>query len=192
MYQWYKLQRANLGLKILCYLLYNNRKKEANFISRNKRETKMFAAENGLKGDPRLQAISEAIRVIPHFPKPGFSLLLFFCFLICCYVNLFNSQVKFFVCGWFLFWLIVGIMFQDITTLLLNHKAFKDTVDIFVDRYKDMGISVVAGIVSVSLYFVLHTCNFCLIQISIGVCSPSVKYKYADNCKKKKLLFIFS
>lgn len=69
----------------------------------------MFAAENGLKGDPRLQAISEAIRVIPHFPKPG-------------------------------------IMFQDITTLLLNHKAFKDTVEIFVDRYRDMGISVVAGI----------------------------------------------
>lgn len=38
-----------------------------------------------------------------------------------------------------------GIMFQDITTLLLDHKAFKDTVDIFVDRYRDMGISVVAG-----------------------------------------------
>jgi hypothetical protein len=36
-------------------------------------------------------------------------------------------------------------MFQDITTLLLDHKAFKDTVDIFVDRYRDMGISVVAG-----------------------------------------------
>nr|XP_017234929.1 PREDICTED: adenine phosphoribosyltransferase 5 [Daucus carota subsp. sativus] len=69
----------------------------------------MFAAENGLKGDPRLQAISQAIRGIPHFPKQG-------------------------------------IMFQDITTLLLNHKAFKDTVDIFVDRYRDMGISVVAGI----------------------------------------------
>ncbi|KAM7490082.1 hypothetical protein LguiA_033003 [Lonicera macranthoides] len=69
----------------------------------------MFAAENGLKGDPRLEAISKAIRVIPHFPKPG-------------------------------------IMFQDITTLLLNHKAFKDTVDIFVDRYRDMDISVVAGI----------------------------------------------
>ncbi|XP_019177077.1 adenine phosphoribosyltransferase 5-like [Ipomoea triloba] len=69
----------------------------------------MFAAENGLRGDPRLQGISEAIRVVPHFPKPG-------------------------------------IMFQDITTLLLNHKVFKDTVDIFVDRYKDMDISVVAGI----------------------------------------------
>lgn len=36
----------------------------------------MFASENGLKGDPRLKAISEAIRVVPHFPKPGSS----FCF----------------------------------------------------------------------------------------------------------------
>ncbi|KAI4379889.1 hypothetical protein MLD38_006129 [Melastoma candidum] len=69
----------------------------------------MFASDNGLKGDPRLDAISRAIRVIPHFPKPG-------------------------------------IMFQDITTLLLDPKAFKDTVDIFVDRYRHMGIDVVAGI----------------------------------------------
>ncbi|GMJ07727.1 adenine phosphoribosyltransferase 5 [Hibiscus trionum] len=69
----------------------------------------MFAAENGLKGDPRLQAISNAITVVPHFPKQG-------------------------------------IMFQDITTLLLDHKAFKHTVDIFVERYKDMDISVVAGV----------------------------------------------
>ncbi|CAI0416626.1 unnamed protein product [Linum tenue] len=69
----------------------------------------MFAAENGLKGDPRLEAISQAIRVVPHFPKKG-------------------------------------IMFQDITTLLLDHKAFQDTVDIFVDRYRNMDISVVAGI----------------------------------------------
>lgn len=69
----------------------------------------MFASENGLKGDPRLEAISEAIRVVPHFPKPG-------------------------------------IMFQDITTLLLNPKAFKHTIDIFVDRYRDMDISVVAGV----------------------------------------------
>lgn len=41
-------------------------------------------------------------------------------------------------------------MFQDITTLLLDHKAFKDTVDIFVDRYRDMHISVVAGTVPYS------------------------------------------
>nr|GMD87343.1 adenine phosphoribosyltransferase 5-like [Ipomoea batatas] len=62
-----------------------------------------------MRGDPRLQDITKAIRVIPNFPKQG-------------------------------------IMFQDITTLLLNPKVFKDTVEIFVDRYKDMGISVVAGV----------------------------------------------
>ena len=46
-------------------------------------------------------------------------------------------------------------MFQDITTLLLDHKAFKDTVDIFVDRYRDMGISVVAGsLLSLSLSYI--------------------------------------
>ncbi|CAA2982310.1 UDP-glycosyltransferase TURAN-like isoform X3 [Olea europaea subsp. europaea] len=28
-------------------------------------------------------------------------------------------------------------MFQDITTLLLDPKAFKDTIDLFVERYKD-------------------------------------------------------
>ncbi|XP_030467716.1 adenine phosphoribosyltransferase 4-like [Syzygium oleosum] len=39
-----------------------------------------------------------------------------------------------------------GIMFQDITTLLLDSKAFKDAVDLFVERYKDRNISVVAGI----------------------------------------------
>lgn len=38
-----------------------------------------------------------------------------------------------------------GIMFQDITTLLLDHKAFKNTVDLFVERYKGKNISVVAG-----------------------------------------------
>ncbi|XP_061989005.1 adenine phosphoribosyltransferase 3 isoform X2 [Rosa rugosa] len=39
-----------------------------------------------------------------------------------------------------------GIMFQDITTLLLDPKAFKDTIDMFVERYKGKNISVVAGI----------------------------------------------
>ncbi|KAL3835530.1 hypothetical protein ACJIZ3_010266 [Penstemon smallii] len=76
----------------------------------------MFAAENGLKSDPRLKAISDAIRVVPNFPKPG-------------------------------------IMFQDITTLVSNHKVFKDTIDIFVDRYKDMDISVVAGVESRGFIF---------------------------------------
>jgi adenine phosphoribosyltransferase len=39
-----------------------------------------------------------------------------------------------------------GVMFQDITTLLLDPQAFKDTIDLFVERYKDKGITVVAGI----------------------------------------------
>ncbi|CAH9144900.1 unnamed protein product [Cuscuta epithymum] len=39
-----------------------------------------------------------------------------------------------------------GILFQDITTLLLDPKAFKDTVDLFVERYKDKNINVVAGV----------------------------------------------
>ncbi|XP_050214367.1 adenine phosphoribosyltransferase 1-like [Mercurialis annua] len=39
-----------------------------------------------------------------------------------------------------------GILFQDITTLLLDTKAFKDTIDLFVERYKDKDISVVAGV----------------------------------------------
>ncbi|PKA54290.1 Adenine phosphoribosyltransferase 1 [Apostasia shenzhenica] len=39
-----------------------------------------------------------------------------------------------------------GVMFQDITTLLLDPKAFRDTVDLFVERYRDKRISVVAGV----------------------------------------------
>ncbi|XP_058004826.1 adenine phosphoribosyltransferase 2-like isoform X7 [Hevea brasiliensis] len=94
----------------------------------------MFAGEHGLQGDPRLKAISDAIRVVPHFPKSG-------------------------------------IMFQDITTLLLDHKAYKDTLDIFVDRYRDMGISVVAvfeylGEV-ISEEYVLEYGNDCL-EMHVG------------------------
>lgn len=36
-------------------------------------------------------------------------------------------------------------MFQDITTLLLDPKAFKDTIDLFVEHYKHENISVIAG-----------------------------------------------
>lgn len=35
--------------------------------------------------------------------------------------------------------------FLDITTLLLNAKAFKNTIDLFVERYRGKKISVVAG-----------------------------------------------
>lgn len=46
-------------------------------------------------------------------------------------------------------------MFQDITTLLLDPKAFKDTIDLFVERYKDKNISVVAGQFFVSEFVML-------------------------------------
>ena len=36
-------------------------------------------------------------------------------------------------------------MFRDVTTLLLDHKAFKDTIDIFVERYRDQKIDVIVG-----------------------------------------------
>ncbi|KAF3787663.1 Adenine phosphoribosyltransferase 1 [Nymphaea thermarum] len=39
-----------------------------------------------------------------------------------------------------------GIMFHDITTLLLDLKAFQDAIDLFVERYKNENISVVAGV----------------------------------------------
>ncbi|XP_027331097.1 adenine phosphoribosyltransferase 5-like isoform X2 [Abrus precatorius] len=98
----------------------------------------MFCQKNGAKGeDPRLQAISEAIRVVPHFPKQG-------------------------------------IMFQDITTLLLDHKAFKDAVDIFIDRYRDMSISVVAGVEARGFIFGSS------IALGIGA-------KFVPLCKPQKL-----
>ncbi|KAG8494097.1 hypothetical protein CXB51_011582 [Gossypium anomalum] len=37
-----------------------------------------------------------------------------------------------------------GIIFQDKTTLLLDTKAFRDTIDLFVERYRGKDISVVA------------------------------------------------
>ena len=58
-------------------------------------------------------------------------------------------------------------MFHDITTLLLDHAAFKDTIDLFVERYKDMNISVVAGKFSVILLFLnLYDWNFCTVDSS--------------------------
>ena len=36
-------------------------------------------------------------------------------------------------------------MFNDITTLLLRPGVFKDAVDMFVERYRGMGIAAVAG-----------------------------------------------
>ncbi len=41
-----------------------------------------------------------------------------------------------------------GIMFRDITTLLLDPEGMKKTIDIFYNRYKDKKINLIAGIES--------------------------------------------
>ncbi|KAJ1404451.1 Phosphoribosyltransferase-like [Sesbania bispinosa] len=38
-----------------------------------------------------------------------------------------------------------GVRFPDVTTLFLDTKAFKDAIDLFVERYRDQNISIVAG-----------------------------------------------
>ena len=46
-----------------------------------------------------------------------------------------------------------NIMFRDITTLLKNPEALKKVIGIFLERYKDKGIDVVAGIESRGFIF---------------------------------------
>ena len=41
-----------------------------------------------------------------------------------------------------------GIMFRDITTLLKDVDAFKETIDALVERYRDQSLDLVAGIES--------------------------------------------
>lgn len=85
-------------------------------------------------------------------------------------------------------------MFQDITTLLLDTKAFKDTIDLFVERYRDQNISVVAGTlqsilpcffffyprfhVSVCLVFLNLSCNVFTIALNIFFTSGQGKLKF--------------
>lgn len=64
-------------------------------------------------------------------------------FSVCVGIN--NHGALFVLIDYGLLRFCVGIMFQDITTLLLDPKAFRDTIDLFVERYKDQGITVVAG-----------------------------------------------
>ncbi|MBW1988510.1 MAG: adenine phosphoribosyltransferase [Deltaproteobacteria bacterium] len=43
-------------------------------------------------------------------------------------------------------WPIEGVMFRDITTILLDPEAFRHVMDRFYERYKDMGVDKVVGI----------------------------------------------
>lgn len=43
-------------------------------------------------------------------------------------------------------WPIEGVMFRDITTVLIEPDVFKETMDRFYDRYKDMNLDKIVGI----------------------------------------------
>ena len=43
-------------------------------------------------------------------------------------------------------WPIKGVIFRDLTTLMLDPAAYKESCDIFYNRYKDMGIEKIVGI----------------------------------------------
>lgn len=38
-----------------------------------------------------------------------------------------------------------GILFWDVTTIMLNHEAFKYTIELFAEHYKDKKVDVIAG-----------------------------------------------
>ena len=38
-----------------------------------------------------------------------------------------------------------GIMFQDVTTIMLDPVAFKHSVDLLVERYREQQVDVIAG-----------------------------------------------
>lgn len=39
-----------------------------------------------------------------------------------------------------------GILFWDVTTIMLNHAAFSACIDLFAQQYKDRKVDVIAGI----------------------------------------------
>ncbi|XP_052160816.1 adenine phosphoribosyltransferase 3-like isoform X4 [Oryza glaberrima] len=72
-----------------------------------------------------------------------------------------------------------GIMFQDITTLLLNPPVFKDTIDLFVERYTGKGISVVAGEVMSKEYELEYGAD-CL-EMHVGAVQPGERALVVDD-----------
>ncbi len=50
-------------------------------------------------------------------------------------------------------WPVEGVMFRDITTLLVDGRAFKHVCDELYNRYKDMEVDVVVGIESRGFIF---------------------------------------
>ncbi len=63
-----------------------------------------------------------------------------------------------------------GIMFVDVTTLLLDPTAFQYVTDLFVARYKDLNVNVVAG--GYSLLAVPRRCGVAS-TAAAAACLPS-------------------
>ncbi|XP_042062806.1 adenine phosphoribosyltransferase 1-like isoform X5 [Salvia splendens] len=72
-----------------------------------------------------------------------------------------------------------GILFQDITTLLLDHKAFKDTIDLFVERYKDKNINVIAGEVISEEYSLEYGTD--IMEMHVGAVQPGENAVVVDD-----------
>ncbi|XP_056167352.1 adenine phosphoribosyltransferase 1-like isoform X2 [Syzygium oleosum] len=72
-----------------------------------------------------------------------------------------------------------GIMFQDITTLLLNTEAFKDTVDLCVERYREKNISVVAGEVISEEYSLEYGTD--TMEMHVGAVQPGDRALIVDD-----------
>lgn len=68
-------------------------------------------------------------------------------------------------------------MFQDITTLLLDPKAFKDTIDLFVERYKGQNINVIAG--KFSLSWIFFSFLFFFLLVFMLIYSEEIRFR---NC----------
>ncbi|CAM0949224.1 unnamed protein product [Alopecurus aequalis] len=72
-----------------------------------------------------------------------------------------------------------GILFQDITTLLLDPQAFQDTTDLFVERYKDKSITVVAGEVISEEYSLEYGTD--KIEMHVGAVQPGDRVLIVDD-----------
>ncbi len=86
--------------------------------------------------DPRTALISDSIRIIPNFPKVRRKVTMV-PVMHCTSQTQQQSDLPLRVQA--------GIMFQDVTTILLDPVAFKHTVDMLHERYQGTKIDVVAG-----------------------------------------------
>ena len=95
----------------------------------------------------RKSHIRAAIRVIPDFPKPGASATRLHhpaTPFLARRVALTRGALRFAA---------AGIMFQDITTLLLNPVAYKDCCSLLEERYRGFGLDAIAGFEARGFFF---------------------------------------